>query len=89
VPPLESRILLRAMDALSSIPYLLTFDSFEELLEIKTDSRGRRTRVLGIVLILLTFLLVCCPSVAEPINYTRLSKKITPPSRRFSKLKPV
>jgi hypothetical protein len=58
----ESRILLRAMDALRSIPYLLTFDSFEELLEIKPDGRGRRTRALGTVLILFTFLLVSCPS---------------------------
>jgi len=30
----ESRILLRAMDALSGIPDLLTIDFFEELLKI-------------------------------------------------------
>ena len=51
------------MDALSSIPYLLTFDGFEELLEIKPDSRGRGTRALGAVLILLTFFLVSCSAL--------------------------
>jgi len=58
----ESRILLRAMDALSGIPDLLTIDFFEELLKIQPHYRGRGTRALGAVLVLFTLLVVCYPA---------------------------
>ena len=57
----ESRILLRAIDALSGIPDLLTIDFFEEL-KIQPHYRGRGTRALGAVLVLFTLLVVCYPA---------------------------